>query len=121
MTGSYVWRLDGLTWNKTFKISDLKTVQVDAKEDGDVTHVLFKNNLASQLYSLQYVPGAVPNYTFWSARPTPANVTLAKSVETATIDIDSTDRMWVAYDDDKANIEVRYSDVPYSTWSGPIV
>ena len=118
--GTHVWRLDGQTWTKTFKISDAKGVQVDAKADGNVTHVLFRNNLNSQLYSLQYVPGPVPNYTLWNNRPTPANVQLAASVEAATIDLDSKGRMWVGYDD-KTNIKVRYSDSPYSNWSNPIV
>ena len=28
--------------------------------------------------------------------------------------------MWVAYDDDGGNVDVRYSDHPYSVWSDPI-
>jgi hypothetical protein len=119
--GAHVWRLDGQTWNKTLTLSTLQGVQVDAKADGDITHVLFEDNLNSQLYSLQYVPGSLPTYKLWDHRPTPVSVHLAPSVEAATIDIDSNGRMWVAYDNDVSNIEVRYSDVPYSTWSDPIV
>jgi len=41
-------------------------------------------------------------------------------VETATIDIDSNGRMWLAYE--KSNdINVQWSNSPYDSWSGPLV
>jgi hypothetical protein len=46
-------------------------------------------------------------------------VLLADSAETATIDIDTKGRMWVAYDD-TSSIKVRWSDSPFSTWSDPV-
>ena len=47
------------------------------------------------------------------------NVPLAGSVETATLEVDSTGRMWVAYDV-SSTVEVRYSDGLYTNWSAPI-
>ena len=44
---------------------------------------------------------------------------LNSSVEMATIDIDSTGKMWVAYDV-SSTIEVRHSTGLYNTWSAPI-
>jgi hypothetical protein len=46
-------------------------------------------------------------------------VTLDVGVETATIDIDSTGRMWLA-SDASTSINVRYSDFPYQSWSAPV-
>jgi hypothetical protein len=46
-------------------------------------------------------------------------VTLDPGVETATIDIDVSGRMWLASDGDTA-INVRWSGSPYSEWSAPI-
>jgi CheY-like chemotaxis protein len=40
-------------------------------------------------------------------------------VETATIDVDSQGRLWLA-SDGTTTVAVRYSDPPYSSWSGPI-
>ncbi len=44
---------------------------------------------------------------------------LGTGVETATIDVDSTGRLWVAYDR-SSTIEVRYSDNLYTSFSAPI-
>jgi hypothetical protein len=55
----------------------------------------------------------------WSQQPKLVNVPLSKGVETATIDADSTGRLWIA-SDAKSTVEVRYSDGLHSTWSGPI-
>lgn len=120
-SGSYVWRLDGTKWTKALQISSAKSIRVDAKPQGNVTHVLFENNSSSQLFSLEYVSGSTPTYKPWSGRTSPATVPLASSTQSATIDIDSTNRMWVAYDEGGSKISVRYSDAPYSTWSSPIV
>jgi large repetitive protein len=57
-------------------------------------------------------------YRLWSKRAKPTAVSLSGS-ETATIDIDSTGRMWLA-SDSPPNVHVRYSDAPYTSFSGPI-
>ena len=46
-------------------------------------------------------------------------VTLSSGVETATLDIDSAQRMWIA-SDAGSTVNVRYSDYPYVSFSSPI-
>jgi len=88
---------------------------------GDVTHILlFRgfNGLTAQLVSVQYSP-ATNIYQLWSPRPSTVNITLDNGVETAAIDIDGLGRMWLA-SAGVADINVRWSDAPYSSWSSPI-
>ena len=55
----------------------------------------------------------------WALRPQLVNVPLSGSTERATLEVDSTGRMWVAYDV-SSTVEVRYSDGLYTSWSAPI-
>jgi hypothetical protein len=84
-----------------------------------VAHVLLYNGTASKLASIEYVPGGSGSYRLWTGRPALTNVTLASGVETATMDLDSTGRMWVV-SDANSTIEARYSDSPYTSFSAPI-
>ena len=117
-SGTWVWRLDGNTWTSSLKLSNVTTTKADVKAAGAVTHVLLYEGASSQLASIEYVP-AIQSYQFWTARPDNVPITLDNGVETATIDVDSQGRMWLA-SDEVDEIMVRYSDPPYSTWSGPI-
>ena len=47
------------------------------------------------------------------------NVSLSSGVETATLEVDSTGRMWIA-SDASSTVQVRYSDGLYTSWSAPI-
>ena len=69
------------------------------------------------LYSVQYNT-STDTYEPWASRPTGTSITLTGS-ETATIDVDSTGRMWLATENG-ANLNVYYSDSPYTTFSGPV-
>ena len=53
---------------------------------------------ASQLATVEYDSGPDNRYEMWSLRPSLVNVAISSSAETAVIDVDSTGRMWVAYD-----------------------
>lgn len=117
-SGTWVWRLDGDTWTSNLKLSNATTTNADVKTEGDVTHVLLYLGTSSQLASIEYVP-ASQSYQFWTVRPGNVPLTLDNGVETATIDVDSQGRMWLA-SDEVDEIRVRFSDPPYSTWSGPI-
>jgi len=119
-SGTYLWRLDHTTWTKVLELSTSAAVHADCKPAGDVTHILLFAGTASRLVSVEYVPGSPPTYQLWSVRPEAADVTLSSGVETASCDIDSTGRMWIA-SDAVTDIEVRYSDYPYSSWSGPVI
>jgi hypothetical protein len=116
--GTSVFRLDGTSWSQTQQISTNKKTYADVKIDGDLAHVLLFSGTKSQVATLQY--NAIDNvFEVWSQQPQIANVALSKSAETATIEKDSTDRLWIA-SDAKTTVQVRYSD-DYINWSAPII
>lgn len=118
-TGTWVFRLDGTSWTPTQQISTNKSVHADVKLVGDLAHVLLFNGTSTQLATLQYDAGPDNRFEAWSLQPQLVNVPLTKGVETATIEVDSTGRMWIA-SDVKTTVEVRYSDGLYTSWSAPI-
>ncbi len=118
-SGTWLWRLDDLAWTPVLKLTNDKGVRADVKSIGNLAYVLLFHAGSTQLATVQYVPGAPGTYQFAPGSPAPTNVPLTSAVEMATIDIDSTGRMWLA-SDLGSNIEVRYSDGPYATWSSPI-
>ena len=78
---------------------------------------------AASLEVLQYVPGGLGSYQGWSANPNAVTIPGIAGAESATIDVDSTGRMWIAYTQTVSSTRsllVRYSDAPYSSWSDPI-
>jgi hypothetical protein len=116
-SGTWLWRLNAdNTWSNVLHLSSATNSRADAKHVGDVTHLLLYSS-KPQLVSIEYVVSE-GHYQRWSARPTAVPLTLTGS-ETATLDIDSNRRMWVAYDA-PPRVEVRYSDPPYSSFSSPI-
>ena len=70
------------------------------------------------MVSVEYVP-ASQTYKLWSHRTSTVGLTLDTGVETAVIDIDGTGRMLLA-SAGVSDINVRWSDAPYNTWSSPI-
>ena len=116
--GTHVWRLDGSAWTKVFTLSTDDGFKADVKSVGAVTHILLFKGSSSKLASIQYKPTS-DSWEFWSQRSSLTSARLGSSVETATIDIDSTGRLW-AVSDAKTTIEARYSDAPYTSFSEPI-
>ncbi len=124
-SATYLWRLDSDVWTRVLLIYDLSTTsQSDvlvSPADPNVVHVLVFDNDTSQLVSMEYIAGAPGTYQLWSARPLSANVVLPAAAETATIAVDSVERMWLAYESN-GSIEVRYSSSPYSDWTAaPVI
>lgn len=117
-TGTHLWRLDGLSWTHVLKLSSKTSSKVDCKKVGNLTHLLLFQGASSQLISLEYLPNN-KTYQLWSKRSSTVGLNLHNGVETATIDIDGTGRMWLAYDG-PPNIFVKWSDAPYNTWSEAI-
>ena len=114
--GTWLWRLEpGNTWTSVLQLSASTSAHADVKPVGNVAHVLLYGG-STELVSVEFVAGA---YQLWAIRPTTTSVTLSSGHETATIDIDSTGRMWLATET-TSTVETRYSDAPYSSFSGPI-
>ena len=97
-TGTWMRRLDGNNWTSVLKLSSDSKVHADVKPDGDLVHVLLFDGTKSQLETLQFVAGPKPTYQSWTLNPKLVDVVLSKGVEMATIDLDSTGRMWLASD-----------------------
>ena len=115
--GAWLWKLgDDGAWTNVLHLSDSTSVRGDAKQDGDVTHILLHGS-SSTLVSIEYVPSE-QTYTLWGDRPVATPVSLPGS-ETATIDIDTTGRMWLAADA-PTSVRVHYSDAPYNAFAGPV-
>ncbi|MBN0042178.1 hypothetical protein JN535_18640 [Cellulosimicrobium cellulans] len=114
--GTWVWRYDGAAWTNVTSVSTRTDVRADVKQVGDVVHVLLHGS-SSALVSLQY-SAAGDTYVPWGARPAATALSLPGS-ETATLDVDSTGRMWVA-SDTASTVQVRYADAPYGSFSAPV-
>ena len=124
--GTWLWKLnaDTLTWTEQLKLSAATNTKADVKVNGNAVHALLYAGSSTQLVSAQYNP-ATKTYAPWALRPDPSGIPLPDS-ETATIDIDTTGRMWLATQRDVTSpanardILVYYGDPPYATWNGPI-
>ena len=116
--GTHVWRLDGISWTKILTIGISEYGRADCKVAGNLVHIFLNRERRSYLYSIEYVPEK-DTYQLWRARPERVVLQLPKLTEATTIDLDSRDRMWLAYDD-STSILVRWSDSPYDVWSKPI-
>ena len=115
--GTWLWRLEGNdTWTNVLHLSNSTSARADTKAVGNVTHILLHGS-SPELVSVEHVP-AGNTYQLWPARVTSTPISLPDS-ETATIDIDSTGRMWLATESG-SNVNVYYSDSPYSSFTGPI-
>jgi hypothetical protein len=114
-SGTFLWRLDGTRWTNILKLSSYTDTRADVKVSGNVVHILLYRGISSELVSAEYV-SATRAYQLWTERSTTSSVQLDSGGETATLDIDSTGRMWVGFDT-SSEIRVRYSDWPYSNWT----
>jgi hypothetical protein len=117
--GTWLWKLVGTTWTEVLKLSDRTDTKADVKVAGTIAHILLYADSNTQYSTVEFVSG---NYQLWSTRPTLVNISLPGS-EIATIDRDSTGRLWLATrnNNNTGEIVVYYSDTPYSTWNGPVV
>ncbi len=117
-TGTKLFRLDGTSWTSVLSLSPATDTHADVKVAGNTVHILLFRGTSSELVSVEYVP-ASHGYQLWPVRPSNVPITLDSGVETATIDLDSNGRMWLA-SDGNTNVNIRWSDSPYSSWNGPI-
>ncbi len=120
--GAWLWRLDGTAWTPVLKLSTNTSARADVKPAGSpvgsVVHILLYNGSSADLASVQYSAGT---YQAWTSRSGLTSLPLSGS-EIATIDIDSTGRMWLATQRDvSSNREIIVYDSvsPYTSWNGP--
>ncbi|MGD8306009.1 MAG: T9SS type A sorting domain-containing protein [Ignavibacteria bacterium] len=107
--GTWLFHLDNTTWDPILRIASNTNAHADCKVDGNDTYVLLVHGSAADLYKLTY---SSETYT-----KTDLESSIAPNLhETATIDIDSDGRMWLAYDATNSDIIVRWSDPPYTSW-----
>ncbi|MEI6949544.1 T9SS type A sorting domain-containing protein [Paraflavisolibacter sp. H34] len=118
--GTRIFRLEGDVWREDLKLSPAANSKADCRVHGNVVHILlFRKNSKSFLVSAEYDPVA-GTYKHWSKRKTAVTVIFEPAAETATLALDGTGRMWIATDN-KSDVNVRWSDAPYSSWSPPLM
>ena len=127
-SGTYIWRLDGTSWNSVLKLSSSTFSKADCKVVGNTVHILLLTGESGDLVSVEYDPNS-NSYVPWSNRGSTVSIWLDDDVETATIDVDGTGKMWAAFDGDDDsydpdydynktdNVYVRWSNPPYDIWS----
>ncbi|WP_147202222.1 T9SS C-terminal target domain-containing protein, partial [Segetibacter aerophilus] len=116
--GLNVWRLDGTVWVKILNLASGSSAKPDVKVVGNVAHIFVYKGTTSVLYSIEY-DVATGKYKNWAQRTSRVEISLDAGIQTGTIDIDGTGKMWLA-SDAKTTVNVRWSAPPYSTWSAPI-
>ncbi|MEI6949445.1 T9SS type A sorting domain-containing protein [Paraflavisolibacter sp. H34] len=115
-SGTKLFRLDTAAWTPVLTLSNSSNVHADCRVAGNVTHILlFEPENDSYLVSVEY-DAALGNYKQWSRRRDEVELDFGKGAESATLAIDSRNRMWIA-SAAKTDVNVRYSDPPYSNWS----
>ncbi|MEI6945781.1 T9SS type A sorting domain-containing protein [Paraflavisolibacter sp. H34] len=114
--GTKLFRLDGASWSEVLTLHSSGNLHADCRVVGDVTHILlFQPESDSHLVSVAYDSG-MGSYRLWGARPKPAELRFGTGAESATLAVDGRGRMWVA-SAAKTDVNVRWSDPPYSQWS----
>ncbi|MBI3839345.1 MAG: hypothetical protein HY288_15610, partial [Planctomycetia bacterium] len=119
VSNTTVYRLDGSAWTPVITL-DTKAYQADVKPigNGDITYVLLYSGTASKLAELSFSNNTYQLVPLISQSTPFASVPLSDGSDSATIDVDTTGRMWVA-SDTFSTIEVRHADAPYTSWSAP--
>src|SRR5262249_58993003 len=117
-TGTWLWRLEpDNSWTNVLRLAASTGTKADALAVGDTTHVLLHGS-SSTLVSVEYV-AATNTYRLWTARPTATAIPLPGS-ETATIAVDSTDRLWLS-PEPGPNLPVYYACPPDRPFNRPTV
>lgn len=118
--GTWLWRLDEeRRWSAECRLTEATCGRADVRASGDVTHVLVHAGATSQLVSLEY-SALSGSYCPMSAQPVDVTFAGRCDRETATIDLDTTGRLWLATDCN-SKVEVYYADPPYASFDGPVV
>jgi hypothetical protein len=116
--GLYACQFDGAGWVPKLRLSPQLGIKADVKVVGEVVHVLMQRAAGLTVCSLQYDAEA-QSYAFLAGRPLNSPVPAPRDLETATIEVDSTSRMWVAYVA-QGRVMVRSSENNGLRWSSAV-
>lgn len=116
-SGTHLWRLDNTRWTNVFTLTT-RMGWADCLVTGNVAHILLFAGNRAELYSLEYVAES-DTYQPWSQRSAKVEISLDEEAETASLGLDGQGRLWLA-SDAATQINVRYSDPPYTDWSAPM-
>ncbi|WP_018479280.1 T9SS type A sorting domain-containing protein [Pontibacter roseus] len=116
--GTHLWQLEGTSWKHVLKLVTRNSL-ADYVIDGNLVHILLFSGTSSQFISVEYDKS---NSTFKHVQGENAavGITLEEGVALASMDMDKTRRLWIASNGASGDINVRWSDSPYSNWSSPI-
>lgn len=112
--GTFVFKLKCRTWVKQLMISRLKKGKADVFSSENRVFVLLVNGTKNNEVIILESDGS--EYSILSRRA----LALGKSVETATIALDSAKRLWIVYDSIHT-IEVIHSEAPYAQFYAPLM
>lgn len=116
--GTWLWRLGAdLSWSNVLHLSTTTNAHADVLPVDGLAHILLHGS-KPELISIEFTS---PENTYqpWSVRPSNTRIKLPGS-ETATLTIDSFDRIWIATDYGK-KVHAYHTDPPYQSFEGPIV
>jgi hypothetical protein len=123
-SGTYIWELklhhNKYKWKKSLKIVESSHAYADCKLNLNLLHIFIFDKSKSlpkgSLVTVEYNNNS-RTYNFWNNNSKPLNLNFDNnSIETATVDLDSKNRLWIAYEKD-TKINVRWSNFPYTVWS----
>jgi hypothetical protein len=117
-TGTHLWQLEGTTWKHALNLVT-KNSLADYVIHGNVVHILLYSGPSSQFLSIEY-DNSMKRFKPWSGNRSTVTVNLEQGIEVASIDMDKRGRLWIASTGDNGDINVRWSDAPYTGWSAPI-
>jgi hypothetical protein len=119
-SGTFVWKLDNkFFWQQKLKISVETKTESDCKKVGGNAYVFLYNTSKSELINLTYNQ-ATKDYELLDENATTPVFAFSSSVETAVIEVDDNQVMWLAYEESQS-VKVNSSIYPYTTWGTPTV
>jgi hypothetical protein len=117
--GTKLFRLDNTSWTDVLTVVTQTNCRADCRVAGNLVHMLlFRGTSTSYFVSLEYDP-ATNTYKRWTQRTSNTNLLFESGTHTVTLDLDTTKRIWLA-SNNLGNMQVRWSDPPYTTFSSPI-
>lgn len=118
--GTHIWRLDNRNiWIRMLTISNNSKTKANCKKVGYRTYILLFDGTDSELINTQYNAGNI-TYELLNVDVPSGKLSFNGTTETATIDLDGKDVMWLAYEEDNS-IKVNSSFFPYTVWGEPTI